>query len=301
MPDQLLSADPQAGQLLSADPSAGQVASQAPPATQPTSLRDLIAAAKNVGVGFAKAAGRSVKFVADDLPHMAGGAGVSDYIDLATGRPQGTSYQMLEQGLQPKGTAQRLGGYAETGAEVLAPVAAGVKAGAEAMSTASAASKFQNVMGAAKNFPVDVSAPGDVALRIQQLAERGGTMPQTVRKFLGRITDPTKGDLTYEEARDFASNISRLSANEYGRLTPVISREVANLRVALNQAVAKTAAAAGKGEQYAQAMNDYARAMKLRGLFDDVVTGAKKALPYVTAGGAGYWLTKQIRDFLPGE
>jgi hypothetical protein len=36
-------------------------------------------------------------------------------------------------------------------------------------------------------------------------------MPMAVRKFLNRITDPEKAQMNYEEARDFASNISRLS------------------------------------------------------------------------------------------
>ena len=71
-------------------------------------------------------------------------------------------------------------------------------------------------------------------------------MPQAVRQFLARVTDPDQGQLTFGEARDFASNISRLSANETQRLTPVIAREVANMRVALNQSLAQTAGQAGK-------------------------------------------------------
>src|SRR5207253_11041554 len=101
---------------------------------------------------------------------------------------------------------------------------------------------------------------GEVALRIQQLADRGASMPQAVSKFLRRITDPEKAEMTYEEARDFASNISRLSANEFQRLSPVVAKEVAGLRVTLNRAVADAAGKAGKGQEYAQAMTEYARA-----------------------------------------
>ena len=111
-------------------------------------------------------------------------------------------------------------------------------------------------MGAAEHLPVNVNDAGQVALRIQDLAQRGGSMPQAVRQFLARVTDPDQGQLTFGEARDFASNISRLSANETQRLTPVIAREVATMRVALNQSLAQTAGQAGKGAEYAQAMTE---------------------------------------------
>jgi hypothetical protein len=154
------------------------------------------------------------------------------------------------------------------------------------------------VMGAAKSLPVDISAPGNVALRIQELADRGASMPMAVRKFLLRVTDPQKTVPNYEEMRDFASNISRLSADEMGRLTPVVGREVANLRVTLNKAIANTAAQAGKGKEYAEAMSDYARAMKIRGVFDAALEGAKRGAPYVTAAGLGTYFTKKLADLI---
>jgi hypothetical protein len=122
-----------------------------------------------------------------------------------------------------------------------------------------------------------------------------------VRKILNRMTDPNKPALNSQEARDFASNISRLSANEYGRLTPAVAREVAGLRVALNEAVAKAAQQAGKGAEYASAMKEYAQAMKIKGAIDAVAEGAKKGLPYATAAGAGTWLTLKLRQALSGE
>lgn len=164
--------------------------------------------------------------------------------------------------------------------------------------TTKAGAKFQEVMGAAKNIPIDVNAPGQVALRINELAEHGGSMPMVVRKFLNYVTDPQKPPMTYEVARDFASNVSRLSADEMGRLTPVVGREVANLRVALNKAVGDAASAAGKGQEYAQAMTEYARAMKLRGFFDSVLEGAKKGAPYATAAGMGQYFYSKLRDLL---
>jgi hypothetical protein len=202
----------------------------------------------------------------------------------------------------PQTAAGTIGSFAPTAAEMAVPMGAaakGVKTAVGAIPrVARAGEKFQEVMGAAKNVPVDVTEVGDVALRISQLAERGGSMPLAVRKILNRMTDPAKAPMAYEEARDFASNISRLSANEFGRLTPAVAREVANLRVALNKANAVAAEAAGKGAEYKAAMREYARAMKLRDAVSAAVSGAKKALPAATAAGAAYWLTREVRSLL---
>lgn len=176
-----------------------------------------------------------------------------------------------------------------------------VKSALKAIPTrAKAGEKFQSVMGAAKAIPIDVGDVGDAALRIQQLAERGGSMPLAVRKLLNRITDPEKAPMAYEEARDFASNISRLSANEFGRLTPAVAREVANLRVVLNKANAMAAKQAGKADEYASAMKEYSNAMRIRGMVNSAADGAKKAVLPASMVGAGYWLTKQLEKALGG-
>lgn len=159
-----------------------------------------------------------------------------------------------------------------------------------------AATNFQTVMSAAKDAPVNVNAPGDVALRIQQLAERGGTMPRMVKQFIGRVTDPNQGDLLYPEARDFASNISRLSADEYNRLTPVIQREVGNLKTALNNSIGQAADSVGQGDAYRSAMQEYASAAKLNSYKDALLQAFKQgALPAAGAAGAGYWLGSKVR------
>jgi hypothetical protein len=168
----------------------------------------------------------------------------------------------------------------------------GVKMAEEALPSAARAGRgFQEVMGAAKNIPVDVSEVGDVALRINQLAERGGSMPMAVRKILNRMTDPKKPAMVYEEMRDFGSNISRLSADEMQRMTPVLRREVARLSAAINKANAEAAKIAGKGAEYKSAMREYARAMQMKDALDVMIKRAKQAaLPAAGLGGAAYWL-----------
>lgn len=162
-------------------------------------------------------------------------------------------------------------------------------------SSARAGAKFQQVMAVAKDAPVDISGPGNAALRIMQLSERGGTMPKAVRDLLKRVTDPEKGPLRYEEARDFASNISRLSADEFNRLTPALKREVGNLRVTLNHAIEKTAASVGQGKTYQSAMKEYRRAARGREIVDDAKDFAKRwAIP----GGIATYGANKLADLL---
>jgi hypothetical protein len=255
----------------------------------------------DVGIGFAKGVG---SFVANTVGEGAANAGLIPGAQPAAFNAdmRNPVFRRAEEALTATNTAQKVGKGLEMAAEIALPVGAGGKAAVEAIPTATrAAGKFQEVMSAARHVPIDITGPGDVALRISELAERGGSMPMAVNKFLRRVTDPEKPAMAYEEARDFASNISRLSANEFQRLTPAVAREVAGLRVALNKAVGDAAAKAGKGREYAEAMSEYAKAKRLHGIIDDVVTGAKKALPYAGAAAAGTWLTKQAMSLLGGD
>lgn len=157
-------------------------------------------------------------------------------------------------------------------------------------SAARAGSNFEKVMGAAKDIPVDVEPLGKVALRIMDLAERGGSMPKAVRDVLKRITDPNKAPMTYQEARDFAGNIGRLSVDEMNRLTPVVKRQVAELAAQLNKANADAAKLAGRGAEYKSAMREYARAMKMKDMIDTTLKHSKRAaLAAAGLGGAAYW------------
>jgi hypothetical protein len=130
------------------------------PAAPPRTWGDTAA---DVGTGIVKGATRTAQTLIDDVPHFFGGAGASDYIDLAARRPDGDTYARVQSGAQPTNTPQRIGGAIEGAAEWLAPVS---KAAEAVPSTERAGRLFQNVMGAAGHLPVDVNAPGQVALRI---------------------------------------------------------------------------------------------------------------------------------------
>lgn len=279
---------------------------------EPEKQRTWMDTAKDVAIGAGKGVAHTALDAASAVRMIPGVAPVTDAIGNALG---GAAAQMLygtkgepvsgDKAMEQARTEtaytnlpQMVGGGLETAAELALPA---LKAAKAVPTTAKAGAKFQGVMSAAKNVPIDTNAPGQVALRIQELAERGGSMPMAVRKFLGRITDPNKAPMAYEEARDFASNISRLSANEYSRLPPAMAREVANLRVVLNQANAQAAKMAGKGAEYAQAMQEYRRAMQIRDAIEGAIEGAKRGLPYAGAAGAGYWLTSKLKGMLGAE
>ena len=198
----------------------------------------------------------------------------------STALPEAATAGMLPQST-PQGDPQGVNGWNAEHAEIgrlvdEAPIMAeplmpnlvkGARAVIGAIPTrAKAGAKFKEVMGAVGQNTVDVGAPGNAALRISEMAERGGTMPKVVRDFVRRVTDPQKADLTYREARDFYSNISRLSADEYQRLTPALRMEVGKMRVALDRALAATAKAGGKEEVYRAAMKQYALAARTREL-----------------------------------
>jgi hypothetical protein len=174
---------------------------------------------------------------------------------------------------------------------------AGKAARAAIPSKARAGANFEQVMGAAQDIPIDTAKVGNAALRIYQLSERGGTMPKVVRDFVKRATDPAKGDITYKEARDFYHNISRLSADEYNRLSPVMKSHINKLRGALNESLEGAAKQGGKLPEYRGAMREYRQASQLSDFADKTwETTRDKALPY----GAAYYALQKLSELVRG-
>jgi len=157
---------------------------------------------------------------------------------------------------------------------------------------AKAGEVFQSVMKDAKDAPVQLEKSGDALLRVRELADRGASMPQVANKLLRRVTDPEQGPLTYGEARDFASNLSRLSSGEVQKLTPVMQRQVGQLSHAFNEDVGNAASSVGRGEDYTQAMNDYRHASQLANLGKNL---KKLAIP-AAMGAGGYKLYHAFTD-----
>lgn len=242
---------------------------------------------KHVGIGALKGAGGTIAHVLE----MAGNSGMLPGVQPSAfdANMRHPAFRKAEQVTTASNDAQRTGKFIEGAAELALPTGAAVNAIPRA---GRAATKFARVANVANKVPVNVEGPGQVALRIQQLADRGGTAPRMVSKFLQRTTDPNQAAMTFDEGRDFYSNISRLSADEYGRLTGPIKREVGNLKAALDGSLREAAGSVGKGAEYGSAMKEYARAAKLRQLKESLVDGLKRAA--LPAGGVGtaYYLLK---------
>jgi len=158
-------------------------------------------------------------------------------------------------------------------------------------STARAGGNFQKVMAAAKDQPIDTAPAGDIALRAQELADRGATLPKVVKTFLKRSTDPNAPPVTYEEGRDFASNAGRLSARDSMKANPAMGRQVGLL--ALDTANAEAAAKVGMGEEYQQAMKEYRSASQMKA---GLKTAGKVAIPGLLGTGIAYKAYKGLLE-----
>lgn len=123
---------------------------------------------------------------------------------------------------------------------------------------------LESVEKSAKNVPVDLQQSAEHILRVKDLADAGGSMPMSINKMLRRVTDPSKGPLTYSEARDFYSNITRLSADEMNRLTPVMKAQVGKVAAALKDDIGQAAARVNKAADYYAGLKQYAKAAQLQ-------------------------------------
>ncbi|HXF12277.1 MAG TPA: hypothetical protein VN517_03945 [Terriglobales bacterium] len=149
---------------------------------------------------------------------------------------------------------------------------------------AKAGKLFNKVMDSAGDQPVTISPNTMAPLeRTQQLAMAGGKPFGAADKLYQRIQ--TINPLTYREARDFSQNMS-LSPEEKMGLKKSMRYEVPRLAKSFNEDVGNAAAAAGKGEEYGNAMNMYRRASRNASIGKGLLKyGGRAALGAAGAGG----------------
>lgn len=169
--------------------------------------------------------------------------------------------------IPPTSPYERVGIRAVQGAEAAQGVKAltqapGLVAKGLGISKARAAANLDDAAAAAKGVAVNTADTFAAGARAQELKAAGGRMPLAARLFMKRIGDVDAPDLTFEEARDFYSNLSRLSANEANALNPVMQRQIGAMKQALHEALTEAADTVGKGDQYAAGIREYSRSAK---------------------------------------
>ena len=216
-----------------------------------------------------------------------------------------------------QGTKDIVGGASQAAAipsAFMGGQAAGTAAGTAAEAVTTAGSKvfgsvekagqlFDKVKSAAAGVEVPITDEMTAAInQAKQLSATGAKgLPRVVTKFFNRINNSDE-PLTWDEARMFYSNVSRLSANEYQSMNPSMARAVGKFAGAFNNTLRTTAEAAGVGDDYAQAMSLYARSKAWQQFGSDAWSFIKKAAPYALGAGAGSKLAiRYLSDLLPGQ
>jgi len=217
----------------------------------------------------------------------------------------------IPQGKVWEGTKNVVGGALEAGQIPMAFMGGpATEAGAEGASTVAgkvfgdaekAGQLFEKVKGAVGGETVPVTDEmSQAAMRASELAERGAKgLPKVITRFIQRVTDPEKPAIGWNEFRDFMSNVSRLSANEYNSMNPQMAAQVSKLAGAMKDAAQGVAEAGGVGDEFSQAMQLYARSKAWQKFGAEVWAGFKRAiLPGAIGGGIGYQAGKRLSDLM---
>jgi hypothetical protein len=218
----------------------------------------------------------------------------------ATSTAQNAIQDVSQRYLTPTNREQKAGYYGEGAAEVVAPMLKGAGVAAEALPSAErAGAGFKDVMGAAKDVPLDLQNAQQGILRLMDWQKKAQLGP-TINKFLNRVTNPKLGQITYEDARDFYSLLKNLSMDEASKLARPIRFDLNKMLVGLKADVGNAAGQVGKAQQYYSAMKEFSQAKRLEDISDaskDIILEAlKRSLPYGIGTGIGAYGVKKIVD-----
>jgi hypothetical protein len=169
-----------------------------------------------------------------------------------------------------------------------------------------ALSDIENLTG---HHPIDITAPGEAALRSFQLAREGNPAPaKPIRDFLSRTTAPdrltaggaeiTHPPLTFGEGRNlYSAGRGRLATDEMTRLNGKQVKALGDFTNDLGTSLSNTAAEHGQGEQYAKALAEYRHAKQLQ----SGLKTAGKVAGGAAVAGAGVEGARRILSPLVGS
>lgn len=131
---------------------------------------------------------------------------------------------------------------------------------------------FQSIAGDAKDVPLSFQKTTPELQRFQELTQRGGRNSKPFTQLSRRLdtADGAPDPVNFPEGRDFYSNISDAAHQTplqkiMGRgMKPTMRRQAVNVRRAFNDDLTSAADQVGRGQDYTDAMKEYAQAKTLQ-------------------------------------
>ena len=159
--------------------------------------------------------------------------------------------------------------------------------GAMIPTTEHAGQILNGVEQVAKDVPVVVNDTSKALNEYLKHVDAGGSKPSVITKIEDRLNLKDE-PLTYEEARRFYSNISRLSNEEMSSLNPNMRRLMGGIKTALGKDIANAADVVSQKVNYLKGMKEYAKAAKLESALAEMRKWAVRAAGTAALGAAGY-------------
>jgi hypothetical protein len=160
--------------------------------------------------------------------------------------------------------------------------------GAAIPSTEKAAKILGDVAEHANNVPVRLTNTWPAMDEFIKYAKSGGTQPKVITDMLARLDDLNKGsNMTYEEARRFYTNISRLSDAEMSTLNPNMRRLMGGVKEAFKKDIGDAAGQVNQAANYYKGLKEYAKAAKLEKAAADMWKWALRLGGLAALGAAG--------------
>jgi hypothetical protein len=162
-------------------------------------------------------------------------------------------------------------------------------AGALVPSTEKAGKILGGVAEYANNVPVHMKQTWPAMEEFLSYANSGGTKPKVITDMLSRLDNLQKGsNMTYEEARRFYTNISRLSDAEMSTLNPNMRRLMGGVKEAFKKDIGDAAGRVNEEANYYKGLKEYAKAAKLEKAAADMWKWALRLGGTAALGAAGY-------------
>jgi hypothetical protein len=177
--------------------------------------------------------------------------------------------------------AATIPGMAMAGPEVKA-------AGAMLPSTEHAGELLNMVAESANKVPVQMKQTWPALDEFMKYAESGGTKPKVITDLMKRMDDLQKGHITYEDARRFYTNISRLSDQEMSTLNPNMRRLMGGVKEAFKKDIGDAAGKVDQAANYYKGLKEYAKAAKLEKAASEMWKWALRLGGTAAIGAAGY-------------